>query len=108
MKEYLNVKIIPFELNFVEFYEHYDNALIFYRTMAEYLKEHNPNVKIIDYSEFEQDSSSILALLDIEDDGASTFGQKSIKNPGSPEAWISNWHDIQTELYRLKRIPEIR
>jgi len=106
MYQYSNVKITAFELDFTEFYGHYDASLRFYRTLQNECIQYNPNVVVIDYTKFESNSNAILTLLDIEDGGS--FKRKPLKNPGSPEAWISNWHNIQTELYRLKRIPEIR
>lgn len=106
MDQYLNLKITPFELNLTEFYEYYNGSLEFYKTLQKELIQYNPNMVVIDYMEFESDSDAILTRLDIKDGGA--FNRKPLKNPGSPKAWISNWHDIQNELYRLKRIPEIR
>lgn len=104
-EEYYGVKIVPFELDMNTFYKYYDISLLFYRDIAPDLSVYNPKLKIIDYNEFENDSDAVFELLDLPYQSDSY--SKPIKNPGSPKAWISNWDEIQTELYRLKRIPEI-
>lgn len=103
--DYFNIKIEPFVLNMETFYEYYDVAIVFYRSMTKSLLQYNSKVKIIDYNEFENDHTVIYELLDLP---MPSFEMSvPLKNPGSPESWIKNWHDIQTELYRLKRMPEI-
>jgi hypothetical protein len=94
----LNQQIPKFYLSPDEFYLHYKNICKFYERLP--LIE---NMITIDYDEIKDDYTVIYERLGL----PKPIDEQmlSIKNPGTPEQWITNWEEISELISKLERLP---
>lgn len=94
----LHQQIPGFYLPPEEFYWRYRNVCKFYEGLV--LSE---NMVIIDYTEIKDDYTVVYDRLDLPK--PISYQRLSIKNPGTPEQWITNWEEISELIAKLKRLP---
>jgi hypothetical protein len=92
----LNNKIPSFYLSPKDFYWQYMNVYNFYKNL-----ELSDDITIIDYSEIKDDYTVIYDLLDLPK--PANYQRIPIKNPGTPEQWITNWEEISELISKLDR-----
>lgn len=94
----LNQKIPKFYLSPDDFYLQYRNIRRFYENLPL-----SKNMIIIDYAEIKDDYTLIYERLGIPKPIEEQ--RLSIKNPGTPEQWITNWEEISELISKLERLP---
>ena len=72
------------------------NVYNFYKNL-----ELSDDITIIDYSEIKDDYTVIYDLLDLPK--PANYQRIPIKNPGTPEQWITNWEEISELISKLDR-----
>ena len=95
----LEENIPTFYLDPALFMHYYDYAKTFYQEAVKYDLS---NVVIIDYSIFQNDTTNIAKILNYP---LFPIRGLPVKNPGSPEQWISNWDEIEKITRGLERNP---
>jgi hypothetical protein len=58
---------------------------------------------IIDYNEIKDDYTLMYERLGIPKPNG--YQRLPIKNPGSPEQWVTNWEEISELISKLERLP---
>jgi hypothetical protein len=90
ISEFKSVEINKFYLDPDDFLKVYSTIINFYKQLQ--LKD---RYRIIDYSEWSNDTKQIFRRLDINvDEHIKYLRYLPIRNPGSPAKWIENWEDI--------------
>lgn len=96
--EQLNYRIPKFHLPPDEFYFQYRTICKFYESLPL-----SKNMIIIDYDEIKDDYTVIYERLGLPK--PVSYPRLSIKNPGTPEQWITNWEEISELISKLERLP---
>jgi hypothetical protein len=94
----LNQQIPKFYLPPEDFYLRYKNICKFYENLTL-----SDNMIIIDYAEIEDDYTIVYERLSLPK--PISYQRLSIKNPGTPEQWITNWEEISELISKLERLP---
>jgi hypothetical protein len=95
----LNENIPAFYLDPKLFIHYYETTKLFYQEIRNFDLS---NVIIIDYTDFQNNIEIIAKILDYPQ---FPIKNRPVKNPGSPEQWISNWDEIELITKDLERDP---
>jgi hypothetical protein len=94
----LDQEIPKFYLSPEDFYLRYKIICKFYESLPL-----SKNMIIIDYNEIKDDYTLMYERLGIPKPNG--YQRLPIKNPGSPEQWVTNWEEISELISKLERLP---